>query len=276
MLQKQVSKYRKPFVLITNDDGIDSPGLHALAEAMKPMAELLIVAPEKQQTNMGRGALKGKDIGTIRRLTLNVDGEMIPAYAVNGSPAQTVAHALLEIAERKPDYCVSGINYGENLGLAFTCSGTLGAAFEADSFMIPSIAFSRAIPLKYQRSDKFSELDWDLEKIHVQRIFKNIQHKGMPDNVRIVNVNFPPEITPETEVRVTKQAYMSYGKYVKPLKRNFEEGYCLEWELNEKLQEVPKDTDIYAIYFDKVISVTPMSSLMSVDVKNYYRIKRDG
>jgi 5'-nucleotidase len=271
MLIKQELRNEKPFVLITNDDGIESPGLHALVEALKPMADLLIAAPENQQTNMGRGALKGKAIGVIRRLALNVDGEMIPAYAVNGSPAQTVAHALLEIAERKPDYCISGINYGENLGLAFTCSGTLGAAFEADSFMIPSIAFSKTIPLKDQRSDEFSEMDWEMEKIHIQVIFNNILSKGMADNVRILNVNFPSGLTPETEVRVTKQAYMSYGKYVKPLKRSFEEGYCLEWELNEKLKEVPEDTDIYALYFDKVISVTPMSSLMSVDAKNYYK-----
>lgn len=271
MFNKQVLCNRKPFVLVTNDDGIESPGLHALVEALKPMADLLIAAPENQQTNMGRGALKGKDIGTIRRLALNLDGEMIPAYAVKGSPAQTVAYALLEIAESKPDYCVSGINYGENLGLAFTCSGTLGAAFEADSFMVPSIAFSRTIPLKQQRSDEFSDMDWEMEKVHIQRIFNNIISKGMPDNVRILNVNFPSGISLETEVRVTRQAYMNYGKYVKPLKRRFEEGYNLEWELNDKLHEVPEDTDIYAVYFDKVISVTPMSSLMYVDVKNYYK-----
>lgn len=271
MLKGQVSRNKKPFVLITNDDGIESPGLHELVKALKPLADLLIVAPKNQQTNMGRGALKGKDIGIIRELAMNVDGDMIPAYAVNGSPAQAVAHALLEIAERKPDYCISGINYGENLGLAFTCSGTLGAAFEADSFMIPSIAFSRTIPLNDQRSDEFSEMNWEMEKIHVQRIFKNILSNGMPDHVRILNVNFPSGITLETEVRVTKQAYMSYGKYIKPLKRSFKKGYRLEWQLNDQLCEVPEDTDIYAIHFDKVISITPMSSLMSVDVINNYK-----
>lgn len=261
----------KPYVLITNDDGIESPGLLALAEALVPIAELLIVAPENQQTNMGRGALKGPDIGTIRRLNMTVEDREIQAFAVNGSPAQAVAHAVLELAERKPDYCMSGINYGENLGLAFTCSGTLGAAFEADTFGIPSIAFSRTIPLAHQRSSSFAAVDWEMEKFHVRRIFENVLTKGMADQVRILNVNFPLGLSPETEVRVTKQAYMSYGSYVKPERETFHEGCFLDWKLNEALNDVECDTDIYAMHVDRVISVTPMSSLMSVDVNHYHK-----
>ena len=261
----------KPYVLITNDDGIESPGLHALAETLFPLAELLIVAPESQQTNMGRGALKGPDVGRIRKRILKVHGQELDAYAVNGSPAQSVAHAVLELAEKKPDLCVSGINYGENLGLAFTCSGTLGAAFEADTFGIPSIAFSRTIPLENQRSSSFEALDWEIEKFHARRIIQNVFTNGMPDCIRILNVNFPLGITPDTEVRVTKQAYMSYGSYVKPERESFNEGCFLAWKPNDALNEVDHDTDIYAMHVDQVISITPMSSLMSVDIKHYHK-----
>lgn len=260
----------KPLVLITNDDGIDSPGLLALAKALLPLAELLIVAPENQQTNMGRGALKGPDIGQIRAVPMQVADQKVKAFAVKGSPAQAVAHALLELAERKPDYCISGVNYGENLGLAFTCSGTLGAAFEADSFGIPSLAFSRTIPLEHQRSAEFAHLDWEMEEIHIRRIVSQVIQKGMPDGVRILNVNFPSGIGPNTEVRVTRQAYMSYGSYVKPENRDFHTGYHLEWKLNDNLNKVGKDTDIYAMHVDKVISVTPMTSILSVELDGFH------
>lgn len=115
----------KLLALITNDDGISSPGLLAIAEALEPFFELLIVAPKDQQTNMGRGSLKGPTIGSLELCDLQVNGRTIQAYGIAGSPSQAVAHAVVEISDRKPDICVSGINYGENLGLAFTCSGTI-------------------------------------------------------------------------------------------------------------------------------------------------------
>lgn len=261
----------KPYVLITNDDGIDSPGLHALAEALHPIADLLIAAPESQQTNMGRGALKGPSIGRIRKTQLRLADCEIPAFAITGSPAQSVAHAVLELAERKPDFCISGINYGENLGLAFTCSGTLGAAFEADTFGVPSVAFSRTIPLEHQRSSNFAQMGWQMEKLHVQRIFQRVWEKGMPDGVRILNVNFPIGISADTEVRVTKQAYMSFGSYVKPQRKSWDQGCFLAWKLNDAIGDADPDTDIYAMHVDRVISVTPMSSLMSVDVMKYHK-----
>jgi len=261
----------KPLILLTNDDGIQSPGILALAEALYPLADLLIAAPANQQTNMGRGSLKGKDIGKIEEVKIEVSGVHVTAYAVHGSPAQAVAHAVLELTERKPDYCISGINYGENLGLAFTCSGTLGAVFEADTFGIPSIAFSRTIPFENQRSSSFAQLDWEMEKLHVQNIFCNVLAKGMPDRVRILNVNFPLDMSENTEVRVTRQAYMSYGSYVKPERKSFDTGCFLAWKLNDALSRVDQDTDIYAMHVDRVISVTPMSSMMSVDVNHYHK-----
>jgi len=263
----------KPYVLITNDDGIRSPGIIALAEALQPFCDLLIVAPRNQQTNMGRGALSGNNIGAIEKKVMKINNHYHEAYAVNGSPAQSVAHAILELANRKIDFCVSGVNYGENLGLAYTCSGTLGACFEADSVGIPSIAFSRKIPMEHQRSDEFAVLDWEEEKKHIQNIFVNVMKNGFPNGVRILNVNFPVSINATTEVRVTKQAYMNYGKYVYPDKRDINRGHRLEWTFNDKLNDAPKDSDIYAVHFDEVISVTPLKSTMSVDSKCYYAMK---
>jgi len=261
----------KKCILLTNDDGIGSPGLKALAEALYPWCDLLIVAPQFQQTGMGRGALSGEQVGSIQEVVFNLCGDEIIAYSVYGSPAQSVVHGILELSNKKPDYCISGINYGENLGLAFTCSGTLGAAFEADSWGIPAIAFSRSIPHKYQKSEDFMTLDWEIEKQFVRRIILDILEKGMPDQVRILNVNFPVDMTLNTEVRMTKQAYMNYGDYIHPGKRDYNQGHHLEWKINKCIHEAPKDSDIYAIHFDQVISVTPLTSLMSVKAETYHK-----
>ncbi|TDO84355.1 5'-nucleotidase /3'-nucleotidase /exopolyphosphatase [Halanaerobium saccharolyticum] len=261
----------KPLILITNDDGINSPGLKALAEAINPICNLLIAAPMEQQTGMGRGFLKGDEVGIIEKKNIQLNDQIVEAYAVNSSPAQAVAHAVLELTDKKPDYCISGVNYGENLGLAFTCSGTLGAAFEADSLGIPAVAFSRAFPFNKQKSNNFSSLDWEAEKYHIRNIIKNITANGFPQDVRILNVNFPIDIDQETKVRITRQAYMNYAQYMKPEDRNFSKGHSLKWKLNPEIEKLKKDTDIYAVHFDKIISITPLNSRMSVDTDNYYQ-----
>ncbi len=260
----------KPLILVTNDDGIASPGLNAAIEALMPMAELLVVAPRSQQTNMGRGSLKGETVGRLERRTMVINGRSIDAYAVEGSPAQAVAHALVEIADRKPDLCVSGINYGENLGLALTCSGTVGAAFEAHTFGIPSIAFSRAIPLEHQRSSDFEALDWCAEQYHVRQLVEQVLEKGLPRQVKILNVNFPLGLDQETEVRLTEQADMNFGSYVKPLTRSLDEGFQLAWEQNEQVKYAAVGTDIHAVHRDRVVSVTPISPLMTVEAPGLF------
>lgn len=269
-MQKNNQKNR-PLILITNDDGINSPGLKALVEAISPFCDLLIAAPREQQTGMGRGFLKGDKIGIIESRNMNINGQAIKAYAVNASPAQSVAHAVLELTDKRPDYCISGVNYGENLGLSYTCSGTLGAAFEADSLGIPAVAFSRAFPFNKQKSNDFSSLDWEAEKYHIRNITKNIIHNGFPKNVRILNINFPIDLVQETEMRITRQAYMNYAQYISPENRNFSEGHSLKWKLNPEIKNLKEDTDIYAVHFDRAISITPLTSRMSVDVDNYYK-----
>src|SRR5260370_6223336 len=106
----------RPLILITNDDGIHSPGLHAAAEAALQRGDLLIAAPRYQQTAMSRSMPNGEDTGVIETLSLDLGGVAHRAYAIHGSPAQAVLHAILELAPEKPTLCISGINYGENLG----------------------------------------------------------------------------------------------------------------------------------------------------------------
>ena len=85
-----------PLILVTNDDGLHSPGLQAAAEAVADLGDLLIAAPATQQTAMGRAFVRDARSGTIERTTIEVAGRDVPAFAVNGSPAMAVTHAVLD------------------------------------------------------------------------------------------------------------------------------------------------------------------------------------
>ena len=137
-----MSQTQKPIILFTNDDGIESPGLWALVAAFRDVGRLLVAAPREQQSGMGR-SLPHYSEGRIFPFEVPIDCGDCCAYSVDGTPAQAVQHAVLELAEEKPALLVSGINYGENTGNGVTISGTVGAALEAASLGIPAIAVSQ-------------------------------------------------------------------------------------------------------------------------------------
>lgn len=94
---------------------------------------IIVAAPANQQTSMGRAFPRTDSLGIIQKKEICVNGKMQEGYGIYGSPAYAVDHGVLELAERKPDICLSGINYGENLGTNLTCSGTVGAILEAST-----------------------------------------------------------------------------------------------------------------------------------------------
>ncbi|MCP1223620.1 5'/3'-nucleotidase SurE [Sebaldella sp. S0638] len=249
----------RPLILITNDDGVNSPGLMAAAEAAAKLGDVLIAAPRFQQSSMGRSLPKNENAGKIEKLKLKINGEEKEAYGVHGSPALAVSHGILELADRKPSLCISGINYGENLGLSISCSGTVGAAYEADSHNIPSIAVSVGVPLNKQHSSDYSKIDWKAAKAAITKLADLILNKGLNDDIRILNVNVPREANEKTEYRVTKQSRHNYSVFLKPEERNLNESYILKSKLDVDIKNIEKNSDIYALYFDKVISVTPLT-----------------
>lgn len=256
----------KPLILITNDDGIYSPGLLAVVETVIHIGDIVVAAPMTQQTSMGRSFPKGPDVGIIKKIPMHIDNEEITAYGICGSPAQAVSHAILELCDRKPDLCISGINYGENLGLSITCSGTVGAAFEADSHGIPSIAISLQADLSIQHLENYADLDWSICKHVLMITINDIINKGFPEGVSILNINVPDGATMLTPFRVTMQSRHNYSSFVKPSYRMFDIGYRLKSEIDLKLNDIDKASDIYAIVFDKVISITPLTWNLSVNL----------
>jgi len=131
-----MAKITKPQILLTNDDGIQSPGLWAAAGALAAIGRVTVAAPAEQSSGMGR-SLPSTSSGIIHEQKLRVNGQEWIVYAVSGSPAQAIQHGVLEIMPKKPDLVVSGINYGENVGLGTTISGTVGAAMEGPRWVYP-------------------------------------------------------------------------------------------------------------------------------------------
>lgn len=250
-----MSTAEKKLILLTNDDGVHSPGIAAAARALNSAGQLVVAAPRDQQTSAGRSLPTTMD-GVIERVRL--DGlEEIEAYAVGGTPAQSVLHAFLEILPRRPDLVVSGINYGENVGTGVTISGTVGAALEAAALGIPAVAVS----LQILGTDWYAyhDLDFSAAADFTARFARSMLNRSLPADVDLLKVDVPAEATPQTAWRVTRQSRQRY--YVPFLIRDgdWKSRGFVSARVNVNIEEVEEDSDVYALIHDKVVSVTPIS-----------------
>src|SRR5688572_23931111 len=141
----------RPQILLTNDDGILSPGLWAAAASLSRLGFVTVTAPREQASGAGRSLPNSSD-GIIQEKRVQVNDQEWSVYAVGGSPAQTILHAVYEVMKRKPDLVVSGVNYGENVASGITISGTVGAAMEGGSAGIPGNGVSMEADAKYYLS----------------------------------------------------------------------------------------------------------------------------
>ena len=247
----------KPQILLTNDDGILSPGLWAAAESLSTLGFVHVVAPREQSTGMGRSMPNTSD-GIIAEQEVTVGGKTWTAYAVGGTPAQAIQHGLLEILSALPDLVVSGINYGENLGTGVTISGTVGAAMEGASMGIPSLAVSLETDtihhLSYSTEVNFSTA------AHFAVCFARLllEHR-MPPDVDLLKVDVPADATPDTEWVVTRLARKLYYESTRPLRETWSQPGRPGYRRSEALDEFERDTDVYTVVARRLVSVTPVS-----------------
>jgi 5'-nucleotidase len=249
----------KPLILVTNDDGVLSPGILAAVEAVQELGDVLISAPRHQQTSMGRAFPIGDGLGRIDVVELTAGTRMHRAFAVHGSPAQAVSHAVLEIAPRTPDLCVSGVNYGENLGMSVFHSGTIGAVLEASSYRIPGLAVSLEAGVELHHAAHYSPMDWSTAVHLTRRLAAQILHEGLRGDISLLNANVPNDATPETEVRVTAQSRQDYLVLERPSSRDFTAPLRLETAVRIDEATLEADSDVRAFAVDRVVSVTPMT-----------------
>ena len=252
-------------ILLTNDDGIQSPGLWAAAEALSKLGFVTVVAPREQASATGRSMPVSSD-GKIEPTRLNIGPQEWTTYAVGGTPGQAVQHAVLEIVDTPPDLIVSGINSGENLGNTITISGTVGAALEGASVGIPSMAVSLQTNTYYLHHDK--DVDFAAAS-HFTHLFSAMMLKGeMPDDVDVLKVDIPISATPRTSWRVTR---LSKHRYYTPFVQRpgswAERGFVNARAEDILPDEHSPDTDIYTVLIDKKVSVTPLSLDMTSRVE---------
>lgn len=239
-----------PLILLTNDDGIDSPGLHAAAAALSELGWVLVAAPREQQTGMGRSMPIYTD-GQVHIRHQQIDNEHWEVYAVGGSPAQVVQHALFEITERPPDLVVSGINYGENVGSGVMISGTVGAAMEAASHGIPALAVSLQTEHSLHHTHS-PEVDFSAAA-HFTRLFaRRMLTMPQPDDLHVLKLDIPANATPETGWRLVRQGRQRY--YLPERAPDGRMGY------QRNTRDKPDyDSDIYALTHQQLVAVTPLS-----------------
>jgi 5'-nucleotidase len=265
----------KPLILVSNDDGYDSPGLIAAVSALADIGEILICAPLTQQSGMG-GAWPPGASGTIYRRQIKVNGRQLAAFAVDGSPVQSVAHALLHLAPRRPDLAVSGINYGENLGVTVTSSGTVGAAMEAALNGIPSLAISLQVDRSYYHAPS-DAVDFSAAR-HFTRFFvERLLHVGsLPQDVDLLKIDIPSSATAETPWRIVRQSRRRYFVAIKATDVVFEEPLEVGYKLDPATS--PPGTDTYALAFDRHVAVTPLSFDLTsrTDLAELERLLGDG
>jgi 5'-nucleotidase len=248
----------KPLILLTNDDGIQSPGIHAAARTLSEIGEVILVAPREQSSASGRSHPLNSD-GKIDPVTCCFEDLDLKAYAVGGSPAQCVARALVQVLPRRPDLVVAGINYGENFGTGITVSGTIGAALEAASFGIPTLASSLQL-IDISDFDKFNpEVSFETAAFFTAKFAKVILDHRMPEEVDLLKLEVPARATPETDWRMTRLARHMYYEPSYKDELVWGEPSRLNYKISVRPEDVPVDSDIYTVMFDQLVSVTPLT-----------------
>jgi 5'-nucleotidase len=232
-------------ILLTNDDGIFAEGLQVLAREIRKIAEIYVMAPDHEQSATGHAITMHRPLRAERVKFLNSPD--LPAWAVNGTPADCVKLAVESILPERPELVISGINRGANLGTDVLYSGTVSAAIEAVILGIPAIAVSLAEYYE-PRFEYAAEFVAGLAKVMVKR--------QVPSDT-LLNVNVPNcDREKMRGLAVTKlgvrQYKNSFEARTDPRGRTY---YWLAGELVDSVHE--HDTDVAAIKSCK-ISVTPI------------------
>lgn len=268
-------KKNKPHILLTNDDGIRSPGLWSAASELSKIAFVTVVAPREQCTAMGRSLPSTSD-GIIRQEQVQVNGQQWSVYAVGGSPAQAVLHGLLEIVSHKPDLIVSGINYGENVGYGITISGTVGATMEAASMGYPALAVSLETDPSMHLSHS-EEVDFTAAGYFTAYFAKMILDRKSFAGVDLLKVEVPRHATPQTGWQVGKLSPSRYYKPVKAKRDSWEQPGPISYSHEDKLHEEPAGTDVDILRKQHQVAVTPIQLDMTarVDLKEFEKYLRN-
>lgn len=237
-----------PIIMVTNDDGINSPGIKALQEAMTALGQTVVVAPERDNSAVSHSLTMSRPL-RIREIAENT-------FTLDGTPTDCVAVGIGKLLELKPDLLVSGINAGPNLGDDITYSGTVSAAIEGTMYSIPSLALSLAGDPPY---------DYSLAIQVATCLARRVLMDGLPDNT-LLNVNIPAGGLFKG-FAVTRQGRRLWENSIQ---ETFDPwGHKHYWiGGGTPLRDSSEDTDVSAVH-NGFVSVTPIH----LDLTNHQGIK---
>ena len=235
----------RPLILVTNDDGINAPGIRTLISIMKDIGDIVDVAPDSTQSGMGHAITINSTLHSSR---ITPKDSEITEYSCSGTPADCVKLAINELMPRKPDLCVSGINHGSNSSINVIYSGTMSAAIEAGIEGVPAIGFS------------LLDYSWNADLSHskdfIRKITLNALNNGIPKGV-VLNVNIPAVKKSDIKgVKICRQAKAywveEFDKRKNPLGQEY---YWLTGKFVNKDQG--EDTDEWVLK-NNYISIVPV------------------
>jgi 5'-nucleotidase len=206
---------------------------------------------------MGR-SLPSTSSGVIEPQQLQVNGRAWTVYAVSGTPAQAVLHGIFEIIPEKPALVVSGINYGENMGLGITVSGTVGAALEGAASGIPALAISLETKIEHHLSYS-DEVDFSASAHFTAYFGKMLMETKLPEDVRVLKVDIPRYATPDTPWEVTRLSRTRMFEAVPPQRKSWKEPARVGYRFSDEINKAREGSDIHAVRIKKHVSVTPLS-----------------
>lgn len=244
------------FILLTNDDGINSDGITTLFESLRSHHRIMVIAPETEMSATSHSISLHAPL-RVRRLDSS-------RYAVNGTPTDCINLALFHILRERPDLIISGINHGPNLGTDVTYSGTVAAAIEGAILGIRSIAVSC--------------VDYTVRDLHnhaqfIGRLINQIRlHRSLSSGT-FLNINMPAKIDLEDySVAITRLSSRRYDKVIK--KRRDPRGREYFWIAGEPVNiDDGRGTDVYALR-ENQISITPLK-IDQTDYTTLSVLKRD-
>jgi len=245
-------------ILLTNDDGIYAPGIHALRTRLESIAglEVWAVAPDRERSASGHAITMYRPLFPLKA---DIAGALSPCYSVTGTPADSAKLAIEALLPRRPDLVISGINRGANLGTDLFYSGTVAAALEGPILGIPAIAASL---------DSWDSQDYSVAADFASDLAQKVLKEGLPEGT-LLNVNVPALARAEIKgVRVTKMGRRLYrdqwDRRTDPRGRTY---YWLAGELME-LDNDP-DSDVATVEAG-YISLTPIH----LDLTRYDQVSR--
>ena len=238
-------------ILVTNDDGVSSPGLRTLANAMRKLGTVCVVAPEREQGAVGHSITLHKPL-RLSRLEKDV-------YAVNGTPSDCVVLAVTQLLRTLPALVVSGINRGVNLGDDVTYSGTVSAALEGTLLGVPSLAISQ----EGTQTFKFRTAAY-----YAYRIAKTVLERGLPEET-FLNVNIPDRL--RASIMGVQMTSLSRRRFDSPVVEKVDpRGRKYYWIAGTRVSwERHTHSDYEAVRQGKV-SITPVH----IDLTHYQALER--